>query len=192
MLDDLIKDFKKLIFDNASRFIKPEVAHKEAKPLNKIHLLESKDLKFTPPFKGSFYNIGNYSPGVATDKNHPRGHNGVDLYVSKDPGSPIYSIANGIVSQVADTPKGGINVTIKHPQGYSSYYAHLAKATVKQGQTVTNDTMIGTCGSTGNAMGGTAHLHLEVSHQGSKINPGTLFAVPKYSLDGLKKKNRLL
>ena len=111
MLDDLIKDFKKLIFDNASRFIKPEVAHKEAKPLNKIHLLESKDLKFTPPFKGSFYNIGNYSPGVATDKNHPRGHNGVDLYVSKDPGSPIYSIANGIVSQVADTPKGGTKTT---------------------------------------------------------------------------------
>lgn len=185
MIDDLIKEFKKLIFDNTSKFF-PE--KKEVQP-TKIELLQDlSKLKFTPPFKGSFYNIGNYSPGVATDKNHPNGHHGIDLFVGKDPGAPVYSIANGIVSQTADSPKGGLNVTIKHPEGYSSYYAHLDSISVKKGQTVSNDTVIGTCGRTGNAKNGVPHLHLQVSLNGSTINPATLFSVPKYDVSSLKKK----
>lgn len=194
MIDDLIRDFKRLIFGESSNLSKELTVltkQPEDQPINKMDLLVEKDVKFMPPFKGTFYNIGNFSPGVSTDSRHPKGHDGVDLYQSSDPGSPIYSIANGIVSQVSDTPKGGINITIKHPQGYSSYYAHLQKALVKPGQTVNNNTVIGTCGSTGNASSAMPHLHLMVLHNGSKINPGSLFSIPKYSTNGLKKKNKL-
>ena len=51
-------------------------------------------------------------------------------------------------------------VKIKHPNGYYTLYAHLARVDVKNGQNVKKGQVIGYMGNTGNSYG--AHLHWEV------------------------------
>ena len=177
MLDDLIKQFKELIFNN-----------KEIKQLkSKTKLEQLKDLDtdvksnlFVAPLKGDFKNSGDYFPGIAINATHQKGHPALDLRQAE--GSPVLSISSGIVIQVSNTPKGGINISIKHDKakGYTSYYAHLASASVKTGQAVKIGEQIGTVGGTGSA-NGFPHLHIEIKLNGSHVNPHTIFNAPKYT-----------
>jgi len=128
--------------------------------------------------------VGSFSPGIATDKNHPKGHNGVDLKAAK--GTPVYPIASGIVK---DTGVGNISgnfVTILHEEGHvQSFYGHLDSIRTTKGQTVNKSTIIGTVGDTGNAKGRGAHLHYEVKVNGSLINP---FSIAGKQVGSLAKK----
>lgn len=140
---------------------------------------KSQDLdKILPPIRVSHVNVGIYSPGVATDKRHTKGHYGVDLAAPE--GTPIYSIASGKVSRVGSNEISGNFVSIKHEDGLTSFYAHLNSINVKQNQDVTNQTVIGTVGDTGNAKGTSPHLHIETKQNGGYVNPGSLFSVPQY------------
>lgn len=61
-------------------------------------------------------------------------------------------------------------VKIKHPNGYYTLYAHLARVDVKNGQNVKKGQVIGYMGNTGNSYG--AHLHWEVRNtKDTRINP---------------------
>lgn len=135
--------------------------------------------QFQSPIKGSYYNSGNFSPGAATDPRHPNGHQGVDLRASG--GTPIYPIAPGVVTAVGLDPKGGNVINIQHPNGVRAYYAHLGSAKVHKGDKVGLNTVIGTVGNSGNAIGTFPHLHIQVWQNGQLINPGNLFHVPPYT-----------
>jgi len=61
---------------------------------------------------------------------------------------------------------------LEHPNGYRTRYAHLSRIQVRKGQRVCKRETVGQVGSTGRATG--PHLHYELIHNGSQINPTTV------------------
>ncbi|MDD3536621.1 MAG: M23 family metallopeptidase [Candidatus Cloacimonetes bacterium] len=97
-------------------------------------------------------------------------HDGVD-YRAKY-GTPVYAVANGVVSSAGWNGGYGKEVRIKHPSGYTTNYAHLSSIGVKQGQSVKRGQIIGRVGSTGVSTG--AHLHFGMISGGKYVNPNQL------------------
>jgi murein DD-endopeptidase MepM/ murein hydrolase activator NlpD len=95
-------------------------------------------------------------------------HPAIDLVAAK--GTPVYPVMDGEVEKVEWSHFGyGHNVIINHGNKLESLYAHLSEIEVKQGEKVTQETVIGTVGSTGWATGN--HLHLEIKENGKHLNP---------------------
>lgn len=91
-------------------------------------------------------------------------HEGIDISNQFGLNSKIYSAANGLVVKIFYDKWGGNQIVIHHNIGgvkYSSSYAHLSQILVRDGQTVTRDTVIGMMGSTGSSTG--PHLHIAIS-----------------------------
>jgi murein DD-endopeptidase MepM/ murein hydrolase activator NlpD len=95
-------------------------------------------------------------------------HRGVDLKGRH--GSPVYSVARGIVVESKMTPIGGNKIAIKHNDKSISYYLHLQRRLVKVGQRVKSHQLIGKVGSTGRVTG--PHLHFGFKNpRGKWMNP---------------------
>lgn len=133
---------------------------------------------YQSPIRSPWKNSGDYSPGVATDPRHPKGHNGIDMRAPG--GTAVYPMAPGIAINVGTDPKGGNVVSIDHENGIKTYYAHLRTVKINKGDRVNNDTVIGTVGDTGNAKGTWPHVHFQVWNNGQLTNPGNYFSVPRY------------
>ena len=105
-------------------------------------------------------------------------HNGCDFAAM--PGTPVYSIAPGVVSFTGSAGPSGNLVTILHEGGYESGYAHLSKFApgIGSGTKVEAHTLVGYSGSTGRSTG--PHLHLSVKKNGVFIDPLSL------KLDGVR------
>jgi murein DD-endopeptidase MepM/ murein hydrolase activator NlpD len=97
-------------------------------------------------------------------------HTGQDFAVPI--GTPVRSVGAGRVAAVACGGAFGIQVIVRHDDGYYSQYAHLSSVAVDQGQLVRAGEPIGLAGSTGNSTG--PHLHFEVRltpQLGSGVDP---------------------
>jgi len=115
-------------------------------------------------------------------------HYGVDYGAPK--GTPVWAVADGVVSRAGRAKGYGKLVTIKHRGGISTRYGHLSRINVKQGQKVRQRQMIGRVGKTGYATG--PHLHFELRVNGKAINPrklkvGTQEFLPKELMPDLEK-----
>jgi murein DD-endopeptidase MepM/ murein hydrolase activator NlpD len=97
-------------------------------------------------------------------------HQGVD-YRARG-GTPVYAVANGVVTEARYHGGWGNNVQIKHSSGMESQYAHLSSMSVRKGQRVVKGQVIGRVGSTGRSTG--AHLHFGLISGGKFINPTNL------------------
>lgn len=88
-------------------------------------------------------------------------HDGTDI-AGCGYGSPIYAAAEGRVVQSGYKYDNGQFITIQHPNGYYSMYAHLCTGCryVSEGQTVYKGQVIGGMGRTGAATG--VHLHFSI------------------------------
>ena len=95
------------------------------------------------------------------------GHEGVDLRAPE--GSGIYAVADGTVIEVDDAGNYGKHVTIRHPEGYRTLYAHLSQISVVENQVVSAGDRLGDAGNTGNSSG--AHLHLSLYEGERRIDP---------------------
>jgi len=146
--------------------------------------LAGKPMEFKQPIRGTWSNQGPFTTTpfqrpIDGPVAKPRNHLGMDM--AAPGGTPIYSIADGVVSQVtyeADPSNlntlGGTSLLIKHYDGkIVSYYGHLDNVMVRQGEQVTIDTQIGTCGRSGNARKSSTHLHLGVSINGQWVDPAS-------------------
>ncbi|WP_350345055.1 peptidoglycan DD-metalloendopeptidase family protein [Proteinivorax tanatarense] len=98
-------------------------------------------------------------------------HTGVDL--ANSAGTPILATANGVVASASYAGAYGNLIIIDHGYGYSTYYAHLSRISVRPGQTVGKGEVIGFMGRTGRATGN--HLHYEVRVNGSPVNPASYY-----------------
>lgn len=97
-------------------------------------------------------------------------HQGVDYRARM--GTPVYAIANGVVTEARYHGGWGNNVQIKHSSGVESQYAHLSSISVRAGQRVVRGQVIGRVGSTGRSTG--AHLHFGLISGKQFINPNQL------------------
>ena len=102
-------------------------------------------------------------------------HRGTDFAAPN--GTPIYAIADGVISAAGPVNSYGNCVQISHGtaddgRNYATLYAHMSSFTVSEGQTVTKGQVIGYVGNTGDVVGanGGYHLHLELRINGSRTN----------------------
>ena len=106
-----------------------------------------------------FGEVGPYSP---------RGHAGLD--VAGPEGTPVVAIDDGEVLKAYWNGDGyGGLVIIGHPSGYETWYGHLERLDVKQGEEVKRGQEIALMGSTGFSTG--PHLHFEVRQDGQLVDP---------------------
>ena len=91
-----------------------------------------------------------------------RSHEGQDIFAPT--GTPVYSGTEGYVYRIGENRLGGNTVVVVGGGGWRYYYAHLSgyAETLREGQVVTPDTLLGYVGTTGNAAGTPPHLHLGV------------------------------
>jgi murein DD-endopeptidase MepM/ murein hydrolase activator NlpD len=99
-------------------------------------------------------------------------HTGVDI--SAPTGTPVRATADGIVTFAAWDSGYGQLAIVDHGGGYETYYAHLSRFTVVDGQEVRRGDQIGAVGSTGRVTA--PHLHYEVRIGGAPVNPHTYLA----------------
>jgi murein DD-endopeptidase MepM/ murein hydrolase activator NlpD len=98
-------------------------------------------------------------------------HKGIDI--AADVGEPVYAVADGDVIYAGDGLRGYGNVVIiQHGQRLSSLYAHNSTLKVKQGDRVSQGTLIALMGNTGHSTG--PHVHFEMRQGDVAVNPRTL------------------
>lgn len=99
-------------------------------------------------------------------------HEGVDI--SSKTGCDVFATASGIVEKVIISSKGyGNRIVINHDNGYKTVYAHLNGFSVKKGQKIERNDVIGYVGNTGLSTG--PHLHYEVLYKNRPVNPEHYF-----------------
>ncbi|MQY11364.1 hypothetical protein SRB5_14800 [Streptomyces sp. RB5] len=97
-------------------------------------------------------------------------HSGLDFAVPE--GRPVRSVGFGTVYELGCDGAFGNSVTIRHDDGYFTFYAHLSRIEAYPGERVFPGQHIGLAGTTGNSTG--PHLHFEVRATpefGSGIDP---------------------
>jgi len=103
-----------------------------------------------------------------------RAHRGMDFGARV--GTAVRAPAAGTVIAATDTypdgPQYGRVVVIDHGNGWQSLYAHLDSYLVQPGQAVASGELIARVGRSGKVTG--PHLHLEVLHDGARVDPQTL------------------
>jgi murein DD-endopeptidase MepM/ murein hydrolase activator NlpD len=102
-------------------------------------------------------------------KARPLMHTGVDFAAPK--GTPVVAAASGTTEFIGSKHGYGNTVVIRHPQGYTTHYAHLSAfaSNLRVGARVTEGQPLGAVGSTGTATG--AHLHFEVRLNNQPVDP---------------------
>ena len=97
-----------------------------------------------------------------------RMHKGVDI--AAPTGTPVVASAEARVVRIGRDPAGyGNFVELAHPNGMTSFYAHLSRIDVASGDVVPPGFRIGLVGSTGYSTG--PHLHFEIRRNGMQLNP---------------------
>ncbi len=110
--------------------------------------------------------------GFSTGRYHPvlhkmRAHKGVDF--AAPTGTPIRSVADGVVTKAGWAGGHGNRIEVKHEGGYATGYSHLSSIAVKKGARVRQGETIGRVGSTGMSTG--PHLHYEFMVNGVHRDP---------------------
>lgn len=125
-----------------------------------------------PPVNGRVCPIG--TPNGFIDswgfpRSGGRSHKGVDIFAPR--GTPQFAVADGW-ADTGNNRLGGRTVWITDGDGNRYYYAHLETVSVADGARVRAGDVIGTTGTSGNAVGTPPHLHWQYHPGGgAAVNP---------------------
>jgi hypothetical protein len=124
------------------------------------------NITFIMPVQGKITDgFGPRTPPTPTSSSY---HKGIDVAASE--GSPIVASAEGQVISCGPDGSYGNVTRIKHPNGYTTVYAHQSRIGVRMGQNVRQGERIGAVGTTGDSTG--PHLHFEIRNAGgAPIDP---------------------
>jgi murein DD-endopeptidase MepM/ murein hydrolase activator NlpD len=108
-------------------------------------------------------------------------HHGEDIFAPE--GTPILAAADGTIHTVGFTPIGGYRLWLRDELGNDFYYAHLSAYTTLavEGTRVEAGDVIGFVGDTGDAEGGSPHLHFEI-HPAAMLGLGYDGVVAPYPI----------
>ena len=109
-------------------------------------------------------------------------HKGVDI--SAPMGTPVRATADGTVVYASVFAGYGRLVIVDHGNGMETYYAHLSKFDVVEGQDVRRSEIVGRVGMTGRATA--PHLHYEVRVGHAPVNPYRFLVGATVAKAGLK------
>jgi murein DD-endopeptidase MepM/ murein hydrolase activator NlpD len=99
-----------------------------------------------------------------------RKHQGNDIIAPM--GTTIVAPLSGTITLLQSSGKGGLAIFETGVGNVGFYFAHEQEITAHQGDEVTAGQEIGRVGNTGNAAGGTPHLHFEIHPaRGAAIDP---------------------
>ena len=102
-----------------------------------------------------------------------RYHTGLDFSAAL--GTPVHAPDSGVVTAAGSGGKAGgwagTYVTVRHPDGKTTLYAHLSSVAVSEGARVRAGEQVGTVGMTGRTFG--AHVHFELYPAG--VTPGDVY-----------------
>lgn len=102
------------------------------------------------------------------DEAAARQHKGVDMAAPM--GTRVSVASEGVVLRTGYQPQGyGRFVEVRHPNGMTTFYAHMSRVDVASGTTLAEGERIGLVGSTGRSTG--PHLHFEVRRNDRQIDP---------------------
>lgn len=114
------------------------------------------------PFPGS-----SFTDSWGAPRSGGRRHKGTDMMGPY--GAPVYAVTSGSVS-FSSGGLAGRSAWLRGSDGNLYFYAHLSS--FGAGGSVSQGTVIGYNGSTGNASGGAPHVHFEIKMGGSlSVNP---------------------
>ncbi len=119
------------------------------------------------------------SSGFSYNRLHPiyntvRPHLGVDY--AAPTGTPVWAVSTGTVIFAGTNGGFGRMVTLRHPNGMTTSYAHLSSIAVSVGERVVQKDTIGRVGMTGTATG--PHLDYRMTVNSRVIDPRTVRADP--------------
>jgi lipoprotein NlpD len=119
---------------------------------------ESGELVFHKPLKGV----------VSSSFSAEKRHFGIDLTAAS--GTKVLATLDGAVVYAGYDSNFGNIITLQHENDFISIYMHNDKLLKKIGDRVKTGEAIAVIGNTGNLSTG-AHLHFEIWHKGSPVNP---------------------
>lgn len=128
-----------------------------------LYRLAAAKTPFAMPVKSAYRFTSGFGPRWG------RMHNGADFAAAT--GTPIFATADGTVIHAGWQGGFGRLVKIQHEFGIQTYYAHLSRIRVQNGQRVSRGERIGDMGNSGRSTG--THLHYEVRISGRPVNPMT-------------------
>lgn len=108
-----------------------------------------------------------FGPRKAPTRGASTNHKGIDWSVAT--GTSVYASSGGTVTKAGWARGYGYCVTIRHPDGKETVYAHLSKVLVNAGQTVRQGDRVALSGNSGVSTG--PHLHFEIHVNGVAVNP---------------------
>jgi murein DD-endopeptidase MepM/ murein hydrolase activator NlpD len=131
----------------------------EGKSMKKAFL--HSPLKFAAPIT-SHYSTHRYHPILK----QTRPHLGIDYGAPS--GTPVQTIGDGRVIYAGRKGGAGNLVEVQHTNGYTTYYMHLSRVLVRNGERVEQGQRIGLVGMTGLATG--PHLDFRIERRGEFLN----------------------
>ena len=139
-----------------------------------IDYFDEKGNNLRKTFLRSPLNFSRISSRYSKKRFHPvlkryKSHLGTDYAAPR--GTPIRSVADGVVTEARRNRGNGIYVKIKHNNKYSTQYLHMSKFAkkIKKGAWVTQGQTIGYVGSTGLASG--PHVCFRFWKNGIQVDP---------------------
>ena len=89
-------------------------------------------------------------------------HHGEDIFAAD--GTPLLAVADGTLHTIGFTKIGGYRLWLRDTEGTEFYYAHLSAYSplAVEGRSVRAGDVVGFVGDTGDAAGGSPHLHFEI------------------------------
>ncbi len=108
-------------------------------------------------------------------------HHGEDIFAAA--GTPLLAVADGTLHTIGFTKIGGYRLWLRDTQGNEFYYAHLSAYSplAVEGRSVQAGDVVGFVGDTGDADGGSPHLHFEI-HPAAMAGLGYDGVVAPYSI----------